>query len=206
MTREAEADAANYNQPFTNYTLLVLTTLNIITLSSPPGSLIKTSGTKPTYSQPLGLAVFSPPPSLPSTNATLSARSASTASQSPTLRIGPRLDPDTRHPPAHSHTNQLTHHRNHGPNRNLNQHPATPRRRPRRLLRHPLVLQQTPRLFRSRQQQQHCRLLTQQPRRRPRPNHPSQRHVPAARPPQHSLGPAPQRRQRSRHLGADPHR
>jgi len=36
MTREAEADAANYNHPFTNYTLLVLTTLqhNYLVLSA----------------------------------------------------------------------------------------------------------------------------------------------------------------------------
>lgn len=51
---------------------------NIITLSSAPGSLTKSSETRPTYSQPLRPTVF-PPQSLSSTNATLSVRSASTS-------------------------------------------------------------------------------------------------------------------------------
>jgi len=92
-------------------------------------------------------------------------------------------------------------HRKHVTNRNINQHPATPRRRPGRLLRHPLVPQQTPTLSRQQQQQQ---FLPRKSRRRPRASRPSQRHVPPTRPPQHSLGPAPQRRQRGRHLGAHP--
>jgi hypothetical protein len=73
----------------------------------------------------------------------------------------------TQHPISRILTN-----RSHGSNRNLNQHPATPRRSASRLLRHPMVPQQTSALLDRRQRQQ--RLLLTQPRRRPRPDHASQ--------------------------------
>lgn len=81
---------------------------NIITLSSAPGSLIESSETRPTYSQPLRPTVF-PPQSLSSTNATLSARSASTSYllSNPTNRTSPgagyQTPPNTL-PYKNSHT------------------------------------------------------------------------------------------------------
>lgn len=81
---------------------------NIITLSSAPGSLTKSSETRPTYSQPLRPTVF-PPQSLSSTNATLSVRSASTSYllSNPTNRTlsGPgHQTPSNTLPYRNSHT------------------------------------------------------------------------------------------------------